>query len=247
MSTILPNLPQPPVSLSSTAAATTPTCRADVVVSEKITVPGWINTLDEFLRWAESDEYPQSGWISYLNGSIWVDPSMEEFLSHNQVKQAFNGMFSVFFTTNKTGRFVPDRMLYANIAANLSTEPDGMFYLWATMKSGRFRMVPGKTVQCAQLEGTPDGVLEVVSAGSVTKDLVHLRDLYWKAQIPEFWLVDAQSDEIQFDILRHAKDGYQPSLVDQGWVRSDVLAHWFRIERTTDILGFADYFVHVRA
>jgi Uma2 family endonuclease len=138
-------------------------------------------------------------------------------------------------------------MLLVNELANLSTEPDGLFYLWTTMQSGRLRLVPGQSAGFMQLEGTPDSVLEVVSDGSKVKDLVKLRDLYWKAQIPEYWLVDARADAVQFDILRHAADGYQATAAEDGWLRSGVLGHSFRIERTTDPLGFAQFVVHVKA
>ena len=134
---------------------------------------------------------------------------MEEFLTHNQIKQAFNFVYGTILSTHPIGRFVPDRMLYVNEAANLSTEPDGMFYLWATMQSDRLRLIPGKKTGYMQLEGTPDVVLEIVSDGSVTKDLVKLRDLYWKAEIPEYWLVDARGETIRFDIFRHAPEGFQ--------------------------------------
>src|SRR5437879_3208450 len=101
-----------------TAAAPSPAavmpCRADVIVEDMITVPGWINTLAEYRRWAESEDYPQSGWVSYLDGVIFVDLNMEEFLTHNQVKHAFDGMFFALFAEHRTGRFVPDRMLLVN-------------------------------------------------------------------------------------------------------------------------------------
>jgi Uma2 family endonuclease len=243
MSTIIPSLTPTAVALPS--ANGTPR-RADVVVENRITIPGWIDSLEAYRRWAESDEYPQSGWVSYLDGTIWVDPNMEEFLAHNQVKYAFNGMFFNLLTQYPTGRFVPDRMWLVNEAANLSTEPDGLFYLWATMQTGRLRLVSGKKSGYMQLEGTPDAVLEIVSDGSETKDLVTLRDLYWKAQIPEYWLVDARRDAISFDILRHTAEGYQATSPEDGWVRSEILAHSFRIERTVDPLGLPQFVVQVK-
>jgi Uma2 family endonuclease len=244
MSTIIPSLPQTTVALPPVNSQTR---RADVVVEGKITIPGWIDSLESYRRWAESDEYPLNGWISYLDGTIWVDPSMEEFLTHNRVKQAYNGLFFSLLAQHPVGCFVPDRMLLVNEAANLSTEPDGLFYLWTTMQAGRLNLVRGKKAGYMQLEGTPDAVLEIVSESSETKDLVHLRDLYWKARIPEYWLVDVRRDEARFDILRHTNDAYQPTPSDQGWLRSEIVGHSFRIERTTDPLGFPQYVVQVKA
>ncbi len=243
MSTITSTLPQ--IAIAAPPAQVV-VHRADVIVDYKITIPGWVNTLAEYRRWAESDEYPQSGWVSYLDGKIIVDPSMEEFLTHNRVKQAYNGMFFILLGQNPVGYFAPDRMLFVNEAANLSTEPDGLFYLWEAMKSGRLRLVPGKTAGYMQIEGTPDAALEIVTEGSVTKDLVQLRELYWKAQIPEYWLVDARKDDVRFDILRHASDGYHETAIQDGWVRSEVLKHSFRIERSADPLGLPQFVIQVK-
>jgi Uma2 family endonuclease len=171
---------------------------------------------------------------------------MEEFLTHSRVKQAFNGMYFVLLGQHPIGDFIPDRMLLVNEAANLSTEPDGLFYLWTTMKSGRLRLVPGKKSGYTQLEGTPDSVLEIVSDGSQTKDLITLRDLYWKAQIPEYWLVDARKDETRFDILRHAPEGYLQSPGEDGWQHSEILGRSFRIEHSTDPLGRPLFVVQVK-
>jgi Uma2 family endonuclease len=243
MSTITPSLP----SAAGLPAANGQSSRPDVVVENKLTIPGWIDSLEDYRRWAASDAYPQSGWVSYLNGTISVDTSMEEFVSHNRVKQAFNFMFGGLFTDSPVGSFVPDRMLLVNAAANLSTEPDGLFYLWATMQAGRLRLIPGMKSGFMQLEGAPDGVLEIVSDGSEDKDLKTLRDLYWKAQIPEYWLVDARSETVRFDILRHTKDGYESTASESGWLKSEVLTRSFRIERLTDPLGLSQFVVHVRS
>jgi Uma2 family endonuclease len=243
MSTIIPSLPQTAVALPSAQAETR---RANVVVENKIMIPGWIDSLESYRRWAESDEYPHSGWVSYLDGTIWVEATMEEFLTHNQIKQAFNGMFFSLLTKHPSGRFVPDRMLLVNEAANLSTEPDGLFFLWATVQAGRLRLVPGKKTGYMQLEGTPDAVLEIVSDSSEGKDLTNLRDLYWKAQIPEYWVVDARGEAVRFDILRRTQDGYETTPMEDGWLRSEVLGHSFRIERSTDPLGLPQFVVQVK-
>src|SRR6266850_3136383 len=106
MSTITPTLPQ--TAVAAPPAQATPN-RADVLVENELAIPGWINTLADYRRWAESDDYPQSGWVSYLDGTIFVDPSMEEFLTHNRVKCAFNNMFAIFLMHEPPGYFAPDR------------------------------------------------------------------------------------------------------------------------------------------
>jgi Uma2 family endonuclease len=220
--------------------------RSDVLVQDQIAIPGWINDLESYRRWAHSDAYPERGWVSYLNGRIWVDSSMEEFLTHNAVKGAFAFAIMGILHGRASGRYVHDRMLLSNTAANLSTEPDGLFYLWETMRCGRLKLVPGKREGYMELEGAPDGVLEVVSKTSERKDKVELRELYWKAQVPEYWLVDARTDPPQFDILRHMPAGYEPTPAHAGWLRSEVLAKEFRLTCQPDPLGHPQYTVEVR-
>lgn len=220
--------------------------RSDVLVQDQIAIPGWINDLESYRRWVHSDSYPERGWISFLNGHIWVDFSMEEFLTHNRVKGAYAFAVMAVLRGNPIGDFVHDRMLLSNTGANLSTEPDGLFYLWETMRSGRLKLVPGKREGYMELEGTPDGVLEVVSKTSERKDKVELRELYWKAQIREYWLVDARTDPAQFDILRHTPTGYQPTPANAGWLRSEVLGKEFRLVSQLDPLGHPQFVVEVR-
>jgi Uma2 family endonuclease len=220
--------------------------RSDVLVQDQIAIPGWINDLESYRRWAHSDGYPDQGWVSFLNGHIWVDFSMEEFLTHNRVKGAYAFAVMGVLRAHPIGDFVHDRMLLSNPAANLSTEPDGLFYLWETMRTGRLRLVPGKREGYMELEGTPDGVLEVVSQTSERKDKVVLRELYWSAGVPEYWLVDARTDPPQFDILRHTPTGYVPTIATEGWLRSEILGREFRLLRQVDPLGHPQFVVEAR-
>jgi Uma2 family endonuclease len=51
-------------------------------------------------------------------------------------------------------------------------------------------------------------VLEAVSDSSVRKDLKTLRRAYFRAGIPEYWLIDARKPAVTFDILRRGTRGY---------------------------------------
>src|SRR5207247_1560570 len=84
-----------------------PADRSPVVVQESVLIPGWINSLESYRQWAHSDDYPQTGWISYLNGQIWVDMEMEEFLTHNQVKLAYTGTLFMLLQSHPAGKDVP--------------------------------------------------------------------------------------------------------------------------------------------
>jgi Uma2 family endonuclease len=216
------------------------------VVQGKVTIPAWVDDLESFRRWANSDTYPTSGWFSYLNGTLWVDVNMEEFFTHNQVKVAFTASVWAFLREHPIGRFVADRMLLTNTAANLSTEPDGLFFLWATLQSEALRQIPGKDEGCMELEGTPDMTLEIVSKTSERKDKEILRDLYWKAAVREYWLVDVRGNAPLFDILSHTPTGYAPSPTADGWVFSAVFDREFQLVVEEDPLGHPQYVVNVR-
>ena len=108
---------------------------------------------------------------------------MEEFLTHNQVKAAFDFAIMGIVQAAASGRYVPERMLLTNESAELSTEPDGLFFAWETVTSERLRLVERADQGIIELEGTPDMLLEIVSKNSLRKDTVVLRELYWKAGV----------------------------------------------------------------
>jgi Uma2 family endonuclease len=80
-------------------------------------------------------------------------------------------------------------------------------------------------------------VLEVVSASSEEKDTVVLRDLYWRAGVKEYWLVDPRGDDLAFDILRHGAKGYATARKQGGWLKSAVFGRSFRLTREVDRTG----------
>lgn len=99
-------------------------------------------------------------------------------------------------------------MLVTNEAADLSGNPDGVFVSHDSFHTGRVKLIEGKEDGYVELEGSPNMVLEVVSDSSVEKDNELLMDLYWKAGIRKYWLVDARGERIEFQILHHTTRGY---------------------------------------
>lgn len=205
-------------------------------------IPGWVRDLESYRRWAWSEEFPQKGQFFYLGNEIWVDLQMEELWTHNQVKGAFSTDLLILVRAMRSGRFIFDRMLLTNPSAGLSTEPDGLFYTWETFQSGRLREVPGASGQeVMELEGTPDVVLEIVSKSSVKKDTQRLPELYWRAGITEFWLVDVRGGILKFDILQYTSQGYQETTAVDGWLTSKVFAHQFQLVKGSDPVGRPEY------
>jgi Uma2 family endonuclease len=217
-----------------------------VVDEQCVRIPKFVDDLRSFRRWIHSDEFPVIGRVCYLNGEVWVDLSREQIFSHNQVKGEFSFVLGTLIKAGRLGRFVPDGMLLSNVTANFSSQPDGTFVSVASLRTGRVRFPEGTADECIEMVGSPDMILEVLSTSSVEKDTVILRDLYWRAGIREYWLVDARGERLTFDILRHTPKGYVATRKQGGWVKSEVFGKSFKLTRQADELGDPEYTLSVR-
>ncbi len=216
-----------------------------IVIADQVRIPSWVNDLESFRRWARSDDYPERGWVSFLDGEIWVDTSMEQLFTHNQVKTEFTVVLGSLMKREELGYYFSDRVLLSNEQANLSTEPDGTFCSFAALEAKRIRLLEGVEQGYVEIEGAPDMVLEVVSAYSVRKDTKILRHLYGRAGIPEYWLVDARKSSLQFDILRWTERGYLAGRRRHGWLKSKVFGRSFLLETKPDRLGHPQFFLRM--
>src|SRR5437868_15466608 len=173
---------------------------AIIVPQIETIIPDGITNLETFRRWATSEEFPDQGRFAFLNGNVWMDLTVEHAYSNNLVKTEISRVVSTIVQEADSGQFFSDGMLLSNTDAGLSTIPDGVFVAHGTVERGGVRRIEGPEGDFVELIGTPDMVLEVVSKWSEEKDTVDLFDLYWRAGIPEYWLVDARSDRVRFDI-----------------------------------------------
>jgi Uma2 family endonuclease len=217
-----------------------------VLYDDSVVIPDGISDLDAFRRWVHSEDFPEAGRISFLHGDVWVDMSKEQVFTHNQLKQEFNLVLGGFVKVQRLGRFFPDGLLVTNDRAQLACQPDGTFVSRQTLKSGRVRLVEAEKGGYLELTGTPDMVLEIVSASSVEKDTVTLPDLYWRAGIPEYWLVDARSSRLQFDIFRYDSAGYRAVRKQTGWIKSQAFGKSFSLSRRIDDEGNPEYSLSFR-
>jgi Uma2 family endonuclease len=217
-----------------------------VLYENEVHIPDGINTLAAFRRWLRSDGFPDAGRICFLQGQPWVDMSKEQIFTHNQVKQEFNLVIGSLAKTEGLGRYFPDGMLLTNDHANLASQPDGTFVTNRSFATRRVRLVEGENEGYLEMHGSPDMVLEVVSASSVEKDTQTLPDLYWQAGIKEYWLVDARGDEPKFTILRSESSGYIAARKHGGWIKSRVLNRSFRLTKGIDDAGNPEFNLSVR-
>jgi Uma2 family endonuclease len=205
-----------------TSLASAPAACTMVLLGEEIVIPPSAHTLPGFRVWAKSDVFPERGRISFINKEIVIDMSPEEIETHIKVKMEIGYGLMHLNKKTKQGEFYGDGTLVTNAEANLSTEPDGSFVKWESLDTSRVRLIPreGAEGEYLEVEGTPDWLLEVVSKSSVRKDTEQLRERYHRAGIPEYWLVNARGEDIDFQILLHETNGYVAAPGRGGWQES---------------------------
>lgn len=216
-----------------------------IILQGQVVIPRWVDGLETFRRWRLSEDAPDQGEVAFLDSILWVDLTMEEFFTHNQLKGAFDYASMSVVNPSELGRYVPDRMVLTNAEANLNAEPDGLFVAWETLRSGRLRFVASDGGGIMELEGSPDLVLEIVSKSSVRKDTMYLPDLYFKAGVEEYWLADVCSGLLSFEILRRTPEGFAGVVPVDGWLDSKVLGRKFQLQKKTDPLGHPQFVVAV--
>lgn len=162
---------------------------------------------------------------------MWADLSQEQIYTHNGVKGEVFRVLANIVKAERTGRMYTDGLLVSNYAAEISGNPDALYISTATLTSDRIRRIEGKRGGFVEVQGSPDMVLEVVSDSSVRTDLKILRRAYYRAGIPEYWLVDARKPAVKFYILRCGPRGYARTLKVGGWLPSGVFGRSFRLTR----------------
>jgi Uma2 family endonuclease len=225
----------PPATVAAPSAGAVPTA-PPIVIDGRLRIPAGIGDQEAFRRWARSEERPERVRFAWLAGTLWVDPTREQAYAHNDVKTEVATVLRPFVKATGQGRYFGDGMLLSNTTADLSTVPDGAFVSFVAFQTGRVREVPGRVAGVVEFEGSPDMVLEVVSESSVEKDTVRLPELYRRAEIREFWRIDARG-ELRFEILRLTDAGYVPCQEADGWWRSEVFGRSFQMTRQADSLG----------
>jgi hypothetical protein len=97
-------------------------------IQEQVVIPASVEDPPSLRRWRLSDDTPTSGELTYLGPAIWAGLSMKVFSTHNPVKAAFEYPIMSVVQAEPLGRYVPDRLLRRSGEAELSTEPDGLFF-----------------------------------------------------------------------------------------------------------------------
>jgi Uma2 family endonuclease len=198
----------------------------------ELRIPASATTTNGFRNWFASPQFPERIRASLIRGELLIESSLEDLLTHNQVKSEISAVLSQLVDQLDRGIFCHDGMLLTNPEADVSTVPDAVFARYESIEAGRVRISTiGAGSALVEWQGSPDWVLEVVSASSVKKDTEDLLNGYWRAGIPEYWLVDARGKTIDFRILQRTDSGYSPIVPENDWLASPVFGCRFRLSR----------------
>jgi Uma2 family endonuclease len=210
-------------------------------------IPPAAYSLAGFREWALSENYPERGQITFSPDELIIDISPELFETHNFIKVEIGYVLYGLIRPKRLGDFFGDRALFTNVAANLSTEPDSIFVSNESLESGRCQLRqsarPGIN---KELAGSPDWILEVVSPTSVKKDKELLPAAYFRAGVGEYWLVDALSDDIDFQILVPGKESFEAVEPSDGWLASRTFKRSFRLTRDKNKFGSWRYTLQMK-
>jgi Uma2 family endonuclease len=192
------------------------------------------SSLAAFRIWAGDNDLPEKTRVDFYRGKVWVDLSLGHVFTHALLKSQLAAAIGAWIEKAELGIFWSGGVLVTNCDAQWSGNPDGIFVRHESVAASRVLFPDDSQGGCHEIVGTPDMVLEVVSTSSVTKDNVDLREAYWEAGIPEYWIVDARGERLDFQILKHAAKGYTETRKVGGWLKSAVFGKSFKLTRGTD-------------
>lgn len=201
---------------------------------EQIEIPCF-GSLTEFRLWAASTEFPDKVRVDYISGRIEVDMSPEDLFTHGNLKTKLIAVLGTLLEQADLGNIFSHCARVTCPDADLSAEPDVVVVFHESLRTERVRLVAkasGERDRFIELQGAPELVVEIVSDSSITKDTQRLPPAYWRAGIPEFWLVDARGDDLLFQIHRRGPAGYEPASVKtDGFQYSEVFKTSFHLSR----------------
>jgi Uma2 family endonuclease len=199
-----------------------------------------MRSLAEFSGWCHSDDFPQYGRIDYLAGRIEVDMSPQDLYCHGTVNGEIYAVLYLRVKHTDCGQIFVNQTRICSGEADLSAEPDIVFVSYESLESGKVRRVAkaDDEERFVELEGGADLVVETISDSSVRKDTVQLPARYYRADVTEYWLVDARGDTLAFQIHRRGANAYERAPTDtEGFQYSAVMDCWYRLERRRDRAG----------
>jgi hypothetical protein len=68
---------------------------------------------------------------------------------------------------------------------------------------------------------------------------------YYRANVREYWLIDARGETLLFSAYRRGRKAFQPIPAVRGWIASEVFPRRFRLTRLRDRIGGWTYTLKV--
>lgn len=198
---------------------------------------------DAFRDWATSPSFPEQVVVTYLNGEVCIDMSPDNLDTHNLLKGKVFRVLDELVERKDLGVLFADGCLLSNAFAKLTTVPDALFASHESLESELVRPTASKAQPGSHVElnGSPDWVLEVVSASSVHKDNQTLRDGYYRAGVKEYWIIDGRDEDLSFAMLVRGPNSFIPVAPEGGFLSSPTFNARFALTRRRDRHGFWQY------
>jgi hypothetical protein len=92
---------------------------------QRVSVPGWVTSIDAFRRWMDADDFPEEARVWWLKGEVWIDMTKEQIFTHVLVKTEISAVLRVLGKQQQLGTFFNDGILLSNFAADISGNPEG--------------------------------------------------------------------------------------------------------------------------
>lgn len=155
---------------------------------------------------------PEGTLAELINGKIYMSPS--PFRKHQLLITKLVSRIFDHADTNHLGEvFVAPFDVYLDEHSN-AVQPDIIF-----VKQENLSIVKD------HIHGVPDLVVEVLSGGNRSHDLKTKKELYEKFQLPEYWVIDPDTNEAIIFIYENG--AYQQLPTTHGSVSSPMLKHTF--------------------
>lgn len=146
-----------------------------------------------------------------IHGELLMTPAPG--IRHQSIARELSLRFVQFVQERKMGVifFAPTDVVLSETEV---VQPDILF-----IRTGRI----GEIVDEHAVHGPPDLVVEILSPSSLQRDRHHKRELYQRAGVPEFWIVDPANRAIEVFSLGEAGYELTSFAAETGAVASRVL------------------------
>ena len=155
---------------------------------------------------------PEGTLAELINGVIYMSPSPVR--PHQRIVTMLSARMALYIEDNKLGEvYVSPFDVYLDEHTN-AVQPDIVFVAQKNL-----------FIIERHIHGVPDLVVEVLSEGNKSHDLIKKKDLYQRFGIKEYWIIDPETKEaIGFE---HILGNYNEFARNVGKVSSKLFEHTF--------------------